>query len=119
MQQMGSLGLSPGRSWLLRERETRLRANLPSKPSVSSSCPLPTLTLRADRFTVDKPISTPIVLSPGESLYLYLTFKAGDKPAVPHQAFLYMQQVDTGLETFFPIDVTSSSAKGKLEIVNS
>ena len=113
------LGLSLEPSSLLQERETRLRANLPSKLSISSFRSLPMLTLRIDRFTVDNPVSSPIVLSQGESLYLYLTFKAGDKPAVPHQAFLYMQQVDTGLETFFPIDVTSSSAKGKLEIVNS
>jgi len=61
-------------------------------------------------------VPDPITLSTGESLRVSLTFKAGDEPAVPHQAFLYIQQVDTGVETFFPIDVTSSTAKGKLEI---
>lgn len=93
-----------GQSWTLSGAKLVTARKGDTSPSQSSE------------FTVDKPISTPIVLSPGESLYLYLTFKAGDKPAVPHQAFLYMQQVDTGLETFFPIDITSSSAKGKLEI---
>lgn len=46
-----------------------------------------------------------------------MTFKAGNEPAVPHQAYLYMKQTETGVETFFPFDIVASTAKAKLEIV--
>lgn len=70
----------------------------------------------SEEFTIDKPVSTPITLSTGEALRLSMTFKAGDEPGVPHQAYLYVQQADTGIETFFPFDIAPTTAKAKLEI---
>ena len=46
-----------------------------------------------------------------------MTLKAGDEVGVPHQAYLYVQQADTGIETFFPFDIAPTTAKAKLEIV--
>ncbi|RPB28687.1 oligosaccharyltransferase subunit ribophorin II [Terfezia boudieri ATCC MYA-4762] len=72
----------------------------------------------SEEFTIDKPVSTPITLSSGEALRLSMTFKAGNEVGVPHQAYLFVQQADTGIETFFPFDVAPTTAKAKLEITH-
>lgn len=69
-----------------------------------------------EEFTIDKPVSTPVTLSSGEALRLSMIFKAGNEAGVPHQAYLYVQQADTGIETFFPFDISPTTAKAKLEI---
>lgn len=69
-----------------------------------------------EEFTIDKPVSTPVTLSSGEALRLSMILKAGNEAGVPHQAYLFVQQADTGIETFFPFDIAPTTAKAKLEI---
>ncbi|KAF8476026.1 oligosaccharyltransferase subunit ribophorin [Kalaharituber pfeilii] len=70
----------------------------------------------SDEFTPFQPIRSPVTLSTGEVLRLSLTLQAGDEPAVPHQAYLLMKQVSTGVETFFPLDIQPTTAKAKVEV---
>lgn len=68
------------------------------------------------RLTPKAPLAKAVPLGPADSLKIILTAKDGSKAARPHQAFLMLQDQDTGLETSFPFSV-KDTGKGKVEIV--
>jgi len=69
------------------------------------------------RLTISKAISQPVTLGASDPLKILLTTQEDKTPKRPHQAFLVIRDVDTQLETSYPISI-KESGKGKVEMVN-
>lgn len=61
---------------------------------------------------------TPISLSSSDTLKLVLTATEDKTPKRPHQAFLTLTEISTGLEDSFALSV-KESGKAKLDLVRS
>ncbi|KAH6853370.1 Oligosaccharyltransferase subunit Ribophorin II-domain-containing protein [Chaetomium sp. MPI-CAGE-AT-0009] len=61
-----------------------------------------------EKLSQNKPLSTPVSLGSTSTLKLVLTAKDDGKGKRPHQAFLVLQEQDTGLEAPFPLTVKES-----------
>ncbi len=69
-------------------------------------------------LSATKPIiAQPITFGSTDTLKILLTTKEDGTAKRPHQAFLMLKEVDTGLETAFPLTV-KETGKGKLDIVS-
>jgi oligosaccharyltransferase complex subunit delta (ribophorin II) len=69
------------------------------------------------RLTPGSPLtSSAVTLSPTSSLKLVLTTTEDKTGKKPHQAFLTLKEVDSGLEESFPLSV-KENGKGKLDLV--
>ena len=71
----------------------------------------------AFRLVANKPLSKPIVLGSSDSLKILLTAKEDKKAKRPHQAFLAIKDVETGLDTSFVFSVRENG-KAKLDVVS-
>jgi oligosaccharyltransferase complex subunit delta (ribophorin II) len=60
--------------------------------------------------------SSAVTLSPTSSLKLVLTTTEDKSGKKPHQAFLTLREVDTGLEESFQLNV-KEGGKGKVDLV--
>jgi len=67
-----------------------------------------------DKLTVDKPLSKSIALGAADTVKIILTATENGKAKRPHQAFLLLQEQDTGLETPYTFTV-KSEGKGRVE----
>jgi oligosaccharyltransferase complex subunit delta (ribophorin II) len=61
-------------------------------------------------------LSKPIQLGSSDTLKILLTAKEDKKSKRPHQAFLLVEDLASGLDTSFPLAV-KENGKGKVEIV--
>ncbi len=61
-------------------------------------------------------LSKPVALETADNLKIILTATEAGKPKRPHQAFLLLQDPDTGLESTFPLSV-KETGKAKVELV--
>ncbi|KAI0390203.1 Oligosaccharyltransferase subunit Ribophorin II-domain-containing protein [Xylariaceae sp. FL0594] len=57
------------------------------------------------KFAEDKPIFQPITVSNTDSIKVLLVAKEGGKGKRPHQAFVVLQEVESGLEAPYPLTV--------------
>jgi oligosaccharyltransferase complex subunit delta (ribophorin II) len=69
--------------------------------------------LRLSDYTA---LSKPVTLETSQTLKIVLTATEGKTAKRPHQAFLALQDKDTGLETSYPFTV-KESGKAKVELV--
>lgn len=68
-------------------------------------------------LTPNKPITTKAMsLTPADTLKITLTTRDGSTARRPHQAFLQLQDMSSGLSDAYPFSV-KDSGKGKVEIV--
>jgi oligosaccharyltransferase complex subunit delta (ribophorin II) len=63
------------------------------------------------------PLSKPITLGATESIKVSFTAKDNGVAKRPHQAFVFLQDIDSGLEAPFPLEV-KDSGKGSVLIVS-
>lgn len=75
----------------------------------------PTPSFTAD-FDALNPIPKPVIITNGDVLKIHATFIAGNQTGVPHQAYVFMKQFETDIETAFPMEIQATTAKGKVEI---
>jgi oligosaccharyltransferase complex subunit delta (ribophorin II) len=68
-----------------------------------------------DKLLPNKPLSKPIQLGSSDTLKILLTAKEDKKSKRPHQAFLLVEDLASGLDTSFPLAV-KENGKGKVEI---
>jgi oligosaccharyltransferase complex subunit delta (ribophorin II) len=68
------------------------------------------------RFDAKAPLAQPVTLGSLETLKLGLTAQEDGKGKRPHQAFLVLQEQDSGLETPFPMTV-KENGKAIVQIV--
>ena len=73
-------------------------------------------TLVLCRLNQKTPLSKPVSLGSTDTLKLGLTAKDNGKGKRPHQAFLVLQEQDSGLEAPFPLTV-KESGKAAVQIV--
>ncbi|KAL7271445.1 hypothetical protein RUND412_005800 [Rhizina undulata] len=66
-------------------------------------------------FSPTSPIPEPLSVSPQESLKLTLSVKEGSEAGRPHQAFVLLTEPESGMETFFPLNV-QDSGKAKFDL---
>ncbi len=65
-----------------------------------------------------KPLSSPVSLGSTDIAKVTLTIKSNGKATRPHQAFLLLKEVETGLEAPFPLTV-KENGRGIVQIVSS
>lgn len=70
------------------------------------------------RLNQNSPLSKPVSLGSASTLKLVLTAKDNGNGKRPHQAFLVLQDQDTGLEAPFPLTV-KESGKATVQIVRT
>lgn len=68
------------------------------------------------RLVEHKPLSKAVELGAADTLKIILTTQDGKTAKRPHQAFLLLKDVDTGLDISYPFTV-KDSGKAKLELV--
>ncbi|KAI9879489.1 MAG: hypothetical protein M1830_008365 [Pleopsidium flavum] len=73
------------------------------------------LALGVDPKKISKALSQPVTLGASDALKILLTTQEDKTPKRPHQAFLNIRDLDTQLETSYPIS-TKESGKGKVEL---
>lgn len=56
-------------------------------------------------MTAKKPLSKPVALGSTDTIKISLTAKDNGKGKRPHQAFVVLKDVDSGLEAPFPLTV--------------
>jgi hypothetical protein len=69
------------------------------------------------RFSQKDVVEQPITLTSAELLKISLTTKENGKAKRPHQAFLILKEVESGLEAPFPFTV-KESGKGSVTVVS-
>ena len=69
------------------------------------------------RLNGDRALSKAVQVSSLDTLKIILTTQEGKTAKRPHQAFLAIKDVNTGLETSFAFSV-KESGKGKVELVS-
>ena len=69
-----------------------------------------------DRITENKPLSDALSLGSSDTMKVSLTTKEGSSAKMPHQAFLLLKDIDTGLDYSYPFAV-KDSGKSKVELV--
>lgn len=69
------------------------------------------------RLNGDRVLSKAVQLSSSDTLKIILTTQEGKTAKRPHQAFLEIKDVNTGLETSYAFSV-KESGKGKVELVS-
>lgn len=62
------------------------------------------------------PLSKPVTLGATDTLKIIVTATEDGTPKRPHQAFLMLKDLDTGLEESFPFSM-KESGKGKVDFV--
>lgn len=67
-------------------------------------------------FGAQSPLKTPVSLSVQDTLTVSLIAKDNGKGKRPHQAFVLLKEVDTGLEAPFPLSIRDTG-KGNVKIV--
>jgi oligosaccharyltransferase complex subunit delta (ribophorin II) len=70
------------------------------------------------RLNQNSPLSKPVSLGSTSTLKVVLTAKDNGNGKRPHQAFLVLQDQDTGLEAPFPLTV-KESGKATVQIVRA
>ncbi|MCJ1367303.1 hypothetical protein MMC16_006435 [Acarospora aff. strigata] len=70
-----------------------------------------------EKLTISKPLSKPVALAASDTIKILLTAQEDKTPKRPHQAFLNIKDVETGLETSYPLSV-KESGKGKVELTH-
>ncbi|KAL9104335.1 MAG: hypothetical protein Q9187_008916, partial [Circinaria calcarea] len=70
-----------------------------------------------EKLSGDRALPKAIQLSATDTLKIILTTQEGTTAKRPHQAFLGIKDVNTGLETSFPFSV-KESGKGKVELTH-
>ncbi|CUS08201.1 unnamed protein product [Tuber aestivum] len=70
----------------------------------------------AYKFSPTKPIKGAINLGPKDILKVSLTVKEDSKVGRPHQAFLLVQEPESKVEAFFPLNVKELSGKAKVDL---
>ena len=68
------------------------------------------------RLVPAKPLSKAVTLASSDTLKIVVTAQEDGKDRRPHQAFLYIKDVDSGLEVSYGMSV-KESGKGKVELV--
>jgi hypothetical protein len=74
------------------------------------------LTNRSSRVSPSKPLSKPVSLAGADTLRVTLTTKEGSSAKRPHQAFLLLQDTQTGLDISYPFTV-KENGKSRVELV--
>lgn len=70
-----------------------------------------------EKLLEHKPLSRPITLGASDSLKVVLAIQDGHTAKRPHQAFLLLKDVDTGLDISFPMSVRENG-KAKVELAH-
>jgi oligosaccharyltransferase complex subunit delta (ribophorin II) len=68
------------------------------------------------RLNAKKPLSKPVTLGASDTIKITLTAKDNGKGKRPHQAFVVLKDVDSGLEAPFPL-TTKDTGKAVVQIV--
>jgi oligosaccharyltransferase complex subunit delta (ribophorin II) len=71
-----------------------------------------------NRLSENKPLSSALSLGGADTMKIILTTKEGSSAKMPHQAFLLLKDIDTGLDYSYPFSV-KDSGKSKVELVRS
>lgn len=69
------------------------------------------------RLAEKKPPSKPLSFGDSDILKLSLTTREGSSAKRPHQAFLLLKELDSGLDLSYPLSV-KESGKAKVELVS-
>ncbi|KAF3021478.1 hypothetical protein E8E14_010432 [Neopestalotiopsis sp. 37M] len=71
-----------------------------------------------EKFSEKNPLTTPVALGAADTLKIVITAKENGKGKRPHQAFLVLQEPETGLEAPFPL-TTKENGKATVDIKQS
>lgn len=80
-----------------------------------ATCPIADNT---SRLNVKKPLSTALTFGSADTIKIALTAKDNGKARRPHQAFIVLKDVDSGLEVPFPL-TTKETGKAVVSIVRN